>query len=396
MKRIPFIFYFISFLSTTLFAQTKQRVVVGTIGVEVTDQRALNALVDEFQEALIYGGGERYEVRNGQDEFDNFIKDEYAIQSTGYIADSQLASIGNALGAQYICGIVVEYNKIDKDFYFRAKIVSVETDEVKHTARYPNEIEGDLHVEELSRFNLQKVALLLIKRLDILSKEGNEKLDSKIEQMRIQERNKIEETNKKNKEKEEQINIERKKREKKEKAYKRQESFEDFFKPDNTVEMLLGYSPGGFKFALQFDVKYVSLGIGVTTVGEQKSFPIQTSEVANGMFLDTYPAQYDLKMLSMNFALGLNFKYFGFALQPEIYFLKEDSDVWPHDPINEYVAEHYPHSLMAYTPTFFIHIPFNKHNPYSAGLAARIGYTIAPDISYNIGTSIEVGLSWPL
>lgn len=359
MKRIHLLFCLITFISTTLYAQTKQRVVVGTIGIEVTDQRALNALVDEFQEALIYGGGERYEVRNGQDEFDNFIKDEYAIQSTGYIADSQLASIGNALGAQYICGIVVEYNKIDKDFYFRAKIVSVETDEVKHTARYPNEIEGDLHVEELSRFNLQKVALLLIKRLDILSKEGNDKLDERIGQMSNKEASLINDKNRKNNKARTQATI--------------SGLYNDFLNPYSGYGCFIGYDGVGFQFGVDYELKYLHIGFGggLTYFAE---FPVGLYD----NYTDTYSDSFRSVPINISCSIGINTKYLGVSISPHFFFNdKEDSKY---------------KKLTAITKEVYINIPIDPRG-YSAfdGIRLGIGYTTVPEIDYDAGFSFRIG-----
>lgn len=356
MKHRLFILTLCLFLGITLQAQNKQRVVVGAIGVDVNNPRSLNALIDEFQEALIYGGGERYEVRNGQDEFNKFIKDEFAIQATGYIDDSQLTSIGNALGAQYICGIVVEYNDAEKDYYFRAKMISVETDEVKKTARYPNEIEGDAKVFELSRYNLQKVALLLIKRLDILSEKGDSKLASRMEQLHIQEGRISEESRIKT----EQINAQQRKQRR---AYNANNLYESLLKPYSEWGTYIGYNGAGFEWGVDFSYSFLHLGFGFGLLNG--NLPICEPEPFNAYF-------------SLAATIGINTKYVGVAVSPHIFFNDE--------------REAEIKKAFAINPEIYFNIPIDPYgNSIFDGIRLTLGYSIMPQYDYNPGIAVKVG-----
>ena len=296
-----------------------------------------------------------YQVRNGQDEFNTFIKDEFSIQASGYINDDQLVSIGNALGAQLVCGIVVEYIAEEEDYYFRAKVISVANDEVKRTAKYPNEWEGDLKVSELSRFNLQKVALLLIKRLQILPEEGDSKLDSRIGQMQSQEGQRSEQ-------KKADDNRRQTQQRKQTRAYNAQAFYESFLKPEKEGGMYIGYNGVGFEYGMDVSNKWLHLGFGAGLAS--RDLPICEPDPFSNMF-------------SLSATIGLNSRFVGLDVSPHVYF--NDSDK----------AE--LKSAFAITPEIFFNIPFEEHDLSLYGIRISIGYSLMPAYNYNPGFAFKIG-----
>ena len=372
--------------SISIWGQERERVLIVAKGIDLPSERLVETFVDDFHDALLNATNKRYEIRNGRDVFEEMRQSHLQLQSDGYIKDEELAMIGHEIGAQYVFGIVVEKDAIDNDYYFRAKVIEVERDGVPWSARYPIEVEGDKKVTELTRYNRQTVALILIDRLGFLHEKEQAEWHNKVEELRRQQ------------ESSESIARELAIREQSERfrQQKRVQSqqrmndlFRDYFEPLNSWGVYVGYAPRGCRIATQFDIKYLSLGIGTTWGFSEKAFPINSSEAYGGFFREngeTYPAQYDIADMTLNFSVGLNFKYFGLSILPEIYFLKNPNK-------NPYVEKKYSRALITYAPTLHIHVPFNLSRPEAAGaILARIGYSFAPTISYNPGFFFEIGI----
>lgn len=384
---ITLIFIILAFAPPrSMWGQEQERVLIVAKGIDLPSERLVETFVDDFHDALLNATNKRYEIRNGRDVFEEMRQSHLQLQSDGYIKDEELARIGHEIGAQFVFGIVVEKDAIDNDYYFRAKVIEVERDGVPWSARYPIEVEGDKKVTELTRYNRQTVALILIDRLGFLHEKEQAEWHNKVEALRQQQ------------ESSESIARELAVREQNERFRQQKQIqsrqrmndlYRDHFEPLNSWGFYVGYAPRGCRMATQFDIKYLSLGIGTTLGFSEKAFPINSNEAYGGFFREngkTYPAQYDLADMTLNFSVGLNFKYFGFSILPEIYFLKNSDK-------NPYVEKNYSRALITYAPTLHIHVPLNLSSPEDSGaILARIGYSFAPTISYNPGFFFEIGI----
>ena len=111
----------------------------------------------------------------------------------------------------------------------------------------------------------------------------------------------------------------------------------------------------------------------------------------------------------------LNFKYFGFAIKPEImsYYEGEKGyygDIYGYDggeyygPGHDYQDNHkyinanIKKTVLAYTPVIYIHVPFVKAEDFAlkapvVGLIASAGYRFLPDLKANAGFEFNIGVS---
>lgn len=381
-KRVLVVICFLLFTAMwDAIGQERERVLIVAKGIDLPSERLVETFVDDFHDALLNATNRRYEIRNGRDVFEAMRQEHLQLQSDGFIEDDELARIGHEIGARYVFGIVVEKDPIDKDYYFRAKVIEVERNGVPWSARYPIEIEGDKKVLELTRYNRQSVALMLIERLGFLSPEEQSAWHDRVVEMKKQQSTSDAVAKELAiREQEEQFRRERRSLS----QARIRAIYKEHFAPINSVVWYHGYAPRGFRTAVQINIKFLSLGIG-TSVGGDKYFPIDDS--------GSYYSQYDLAAFTFNFAVGVNFKYFGFSLLPEIYFLRKPAGLYntSGEERYKYIENRYSRALMTLAPSIHFQVPYNLNNP-SWGIFGRVGYSFAPAISYNPGFSFEIGL----
>lgn len=367
------------FIGSAIHAQEKKRIVVVANGVGFSDISILNTFIDDFQEILLYATDEVYDVRNGQDQFLRFVDEELQLQATGLVSDEQLADVGKRLGAQLICGIVVEKDSHDGDYYFRAKIVDVESVQLIGSSRYPNELIGDKKIDELSRYNRQKSSLYLIERVGILNEDRRNSLRERIKKLEALED-------------QQQADIERQI----ERGAKKQSSI-NLFKPYSSFTFEVGGSSRGFETGITVDFKFISVGGGIYS-GDNRQFPINSTQ-----------DHYIIKEVSPYFYGGFNFKYFGFGIKPTFYLLNSSEYIKSASYTTEYIYEKqrldtiinaYTTTLLGFTPVIRIHLPFadwgrfsrSEKGPYG-GLGISVGYAMIPKIAHNPGLDFTAGIT---
>lgn len=421
MKRPLVLALLLLIAQSVCFSQSRDVIVVLANGKNLPEGTALSPIVDPFIDALTQSTDNKYSIVDRSDDFTQFIDFELSYQSTGMIDETQMAKIGKRLGAKLVCGLVVEKSFTEQDYYFRARIISVEDAEIKGNAYYPNEIYGERKVTSLRRAELQRVALYLIRNINFMTEEQKGKWQEKIdlyentiekefekEMAMAQEKERLEQE-KQIKLREIEIRETAKEREKEARRLDRQQSWEsftkktgDFMRPHYAWHFMPGGSATGFQLFTQFDIKYISLGVGVE-LRDKKGISLPT-DTKIGL-----EPKYYLKRASFLFSAGLNFKYFGFAIKPELMSYSDNSNNWNRNDYygagkdvydnDKYINANIKKTVLAYTPVFYIHVPFRSsvnfdYDSPNFGLIASVGYKFIPDLKANTGFEFNVGFSW--
>ena len=91
-----------------MIAQDKKVVAVIARGKGLPVEVSLSPVVDKFVDALRQSTENNYQVVDRSDDFMQFVDFELRYQASGLVDDTQLATIGKRLGADLVCGVLVE------------------------------------------------------------------------------------------------------------------------------------------------------------------------------------------------------------------------------------------------------------------------------------------------
>lgn len=341
----------------------------------------LNALRAELTSSLINASNGSYFVLDRSEEILNALRKTFQYQESGLVRDDQLVAIGQQLGEKYLYVVSVVYYKEFDQYFFEGKFINIETSHNPKQALYPDIDKGQPEVKTLSPQNQIRAGRALAEALGLMSKE---EIASRAATRAQEEKSRMEA-------------IERQQRA----AYKAQRNanLKDFLSPYYAGYMTLGGGRNGFQLGILFDIKYLSLGVGMNMSGD-KYFPINkgADNINNGHFIagdghtEIGEASYYYTDYNVNFFAGLNFKYFNLGIRPELYSLHSDSYRY-----DDFIPGHYSHILLGLTPMLSFHIPFNEkalryHDNQSLGLIGSIGYTFIPEVGYNPGFHFSLGL----
>lgn len=416
MKRILALSFCLLYFMGSAYSQISQDkkvIAVLSASKDIPAGVSLSPMVNQFIDALLQSTERQYRVVDRSEEFRRFIEQERDYQASGVVDKVQMARIGKELGAKYVCGLYVEYSPADQDYYFQSRILDVENNDIIGNADYPNEIEGEKKIKSLERFYCQGASLHLIRSLGFMSVSQQNDWNRKVSDFDSEFSTREENARRAEQDRTRQAQDAQLAQEKRDRQNATRQSVKetminigDFLKPYYGAHLLLG-GPIGFQLSILFDVKYVSLGIGVGLLSEEAFFPIQGENVEGGKFtvakekVYNADARYYLSSSPLNFSVGLNFKYFGFAIRPIIYRMvsKHDSPTrgvnYNYDEYYKYISSTYPQTLIGYTPTLYVHIPFGKVDyGLQMGIIGSIGYTTTiKEIQYSPGFQFGIGMS---
>lgn len=104
------------------------------VAVYTTDESDYNigAFVGDFLINAIVKRGEYIAIERTA-QFLSEINKEQSFQRTGAVDDSQISRLGKNMGVQYVC--VVKVARVGAQLFMSARLIDVETAEVKSTAR---------------------------------------------------------------------------------------------------------------------------------------------------------------------------------------------------------------------------------------------------------------------
>ncbi|HIW86798.1 MAG TPA: CsgG/HfaB family protein [Candidatus Onthomorpha intestinigallinarum] len=104
------------------------------VAVYTTDESDYNigAFVGDYLINAIVKRGEYIAIERTA-QFLSEINKEQSFQRTGAVDDSQISRLGKNMGVQYVC--VVKVARVGEQLFMSARLIDVETAEVKSTAR---------------------------------------------------------------------------------------------------------------------------------------------------------------------------------------------------------------------------------------------------------------------
>lgn len=146
MKRLVLLYLIIiALFNNTIQGQTSNNLLSGNKHVAVfvycdeTVSTPINALRAKLTSTLINGDKSTYDVVDRTDDILNVLKEEYKYQGTGLVKDEQLVSVGEHLGANYICVVNVTHYSEYNQFFFECRLVNVETRKIEMQTFYPDD-----------------------------------------------------------------------------------------------------------------------------------------------------------------------------------------------------------------------------------------------------------------
>ena len=114
-----------------------------------------NALRAGLTSSIMNDSSGSYVVLDRSDEILSLLKKEFKYQGDGYVRDDQLVSIGDHLGAHYLCVVDITYYPDDSQYFFECRLVNVRSRQVERQSFYPT---GQTVVSSLSPQEQIKVA----------------------------------------------------------------------------------------------------------------------------------------------------------------------------------------------------------------------------------------------
>ena len=161
--RYVFVALLFGMMSVVGFAQTndeaKQVAVFVFCDESVTTP--VNAMRAKLTSTLVNEVGDSYQVVDRTAEILSALKSEYNYQGSGLVRDDQLVSIGEHLGAYYLCVVSVTYYSDFNQYTFECKLVNIETRRIEKQSMYPDD--EDTMVSSLSPQMQYKVGSALSK-----------------------------------------------------------------------------------------------------------------------------------------------------------------------------------------------------------------------------------------
>ncbi|MBQ4289699.1 MAG: hypothetical protein II719_00725, partial [Clostridia bacterium] len=184
-------------------------------------------------------------------------------------------------------------------------------------------------------------------------------------------------------------------------------AFVGMFNDKNSIGGSFGMGANGFLMKAVFNAKIFHLGGGFMIGGlfDDRGFSLANNEgVIDGRLFrgddnKLHEAKYYIQAVGLHFSAGINFKYVGFAVCPELFFLQSpnerwDSDVYHYTGPSDYVYDNYPHTLIGVTPTVYFNIPFKRWSELWEGdmaVTGSVGYTLFPSIKSSSGFQFSLG-----
>ena len=161
--RYVFVALLFGMMSVAAFAQAndepKQVAVFVFCDESVTTP--VNAMRAKLTSTLVNEVGDSYQVVDRTAEILSALKSEYNYQGSGLVRDDQLVSIGEHLGAYYLCVVSVTYYSDFNQYTFECKLVNIETRRIEKQSMYPDD--EDTMVSSLSPQMQYKVGSALSK-----------------------------------------------------------------------------------------------------------------------------------------------------------------------------------------------------------------------------------------
>lgn len=146
MKRLIFLFLITIVLhNNTIQGQptnsslTSKKHIAVFVYCDETVSTPINALRAKLTSSLINSENSPYDVVDRTDEILKVLKEEYKYQGSGLVKDDQLVSLGEQLGANYICVVNVTYYSEYNQFFFECKTIDIEKRLIEKQAYYPKD-----------------------------------------------------------------------------------------------------------------------------------------------------------------------------------------------------------------------------------------------------------------
>ena len=136
---ISFLYALLSFGLGNIYAQDVQKQVAVFVYNDKTVTTPTTALRAKLTSSLVNERSRSYIVIDRTDDILNALKKEYNYQSGGLVRDDQLVSIGEHLGANYLCVVNITFYQSDNQYFFECKLVNVETRQIERQSFYPND-----------------------------------------------------------------------------------------------------------------------------------------------------------------------------------------------------------------------------------------------------------------
>lgn len=168
MKKIAFLFVLL-IITVTVAAQENIAVFLYSTH-QLSEPTA--ALRSSIVGALVNCSESKYKVVDRSDEFMKSLGMELEHEEKGYVSNKQLTTVGEQLGAQKVCNIVItDYGRDGGGYQIDCSIIDVKTGAVDAHAVYP--IGEDDFVYQLNIVNSRKVAQSLAQQLELLPEKHN-------------------------------------------------------------------------------------------------------------------------------------------------------------------------------------------------------------------------------
>lgn len=146
----------------------EERQVAVFVNSDKTVTVPLNALRAKLTASLI---NEDYIVVDRTEQIMDLLKKEYSYQAGGLVRDDQLISIGDHIGASYICSVTVTFFEAYQQFFFECKIVNVKTRQIEKQSYFPDTDKKQSVVNTLTPQEQIRVAETLSKELSFNQKQ---------------------------------------------------------------------------------------------------------------------------------------------------------------------------------------------------------------------------------
>lgn len=168
-----------------------QTIVVVVYNPANIDEAAKNALESGMNFALNNDRDRRYTVLDHSEEMDIILHKEISYAEKN-VSTSQIASLGNQLGAQLVCGIII--TKSNNDIHFETKIINVESHKLISNADYDQcGYSNNKPITELNINLARHVAKHLADGLGLLDVDEKNILDNDDEVARNAEKERLDE-----------------------------------------------------------------------------------------------------------------------------------------------------------------------------------------------------------
>ena len=318
----------------------------------------VNALRAEFTHAL--KTNDSYVVLDRTDEILAFLRGELKYGELGMVRADQLIEIGQHFGATTLCVVSVtpygEYNQ----YYFEGTIVDMTSRSIVKHSRYP---QGNEKIQDLSPQTQMTVARELLLELGLLPEKEKALFKHQANMAIRKEHNAL-------------------------------------YGNWNSWGFTFGGGGNGVQADVLFNVSFIHLGVGITTNGNKKYFPAKFGvERSDGSQFE-YEDKYYVSNLGIHFSAGVYYKYVGLAIRPELFFLAGG------EKNSAIVQNKLPHTLVGFTPTVYINVPFKDIATFRSGkqtgieektvvgLIGSVGYSFFPKIKHNSGLQFGLGLGF--